>query len=206
MCTAWPVWNWADSSGGATAWVAAVDVMRLRFVPIHLFRETPQVTFFDASVPHSNGTDVVVHSGAAVSPPDDADGFEQYYVHQHQVDHNLVLEGERCFILLNPAWAQPHHVVQLVRAMGALEIPVGTFHRSVSSAQGSLVLNQSIRDGAFDYATEFVPVSLRDRPDLQQARAVRPWLWSWQHGHIRRSHGAEAVAGLNHQAAELPAG
>ena len=32
--------------------------MRLRFVPIHVFRETPAVTFFDASVEASNGTPV----------------------------------------------------------------------------------------------------------------------------------------------------
>ena len=72
--------------------------------------------------------------------------------------------------------------------MGALQIPIGTFHRSVSAEAGSLVLNQSFRDEAFDYATEFVPVSLRDRPDLQRLREVRPWVWSWQDGHIRRSH------------------
>ena len=45
--------------------------MRLTFVPIHVFRETPAVTFFDASVEGSNGTDVVAHHGAAISPPDD---------------------------------------------------------------------------------------------------------------------------------------
>lgn len=162
--------------------------MRLHFVPIHLFRETPQVSFFDASVPHSNGSDVVVHHGAATSPPDD-DSFEQYYLHRHQTDHNLVLQGVRHFTLLNPAWSQPHHVVQLVRAMGALAIPVGTYHRSVSDAGGSLVLNQAVRDPEFDFATEFVPVSLRDRADLQAARAVPPWVWSWHEGHIRRSHG-----------------
>jgi len=161
--------------------------MRLHFIPIHLFRETPQVTFFDASVPHSNGTDVVVHHGAATSPPDDGD-VEQYYVHHHQVDHNLVLHGRRSFTLLNPSWGQPHHVIQLERAMGALVIPVGTFHRSVSEAEGSLVLNQSLRDDAFDFATEFIPVSLRDRADLQAARQQRPWVWFWQDGHIRRSH------------------
>jgi hypothetical protein len=162
--------------------------MRLHFVPIHLFRETPQVTFFDASVPHSNGTDVVVHHGPATSPPDDGE-FEQFYVHHHQVDHNLVLHGRRTFTLLNPAWPQPHHVIHLERAMGALQIPVGTFHRSVSEAEGSLVLNQSQRDDGFDYATEFIPVSLRGREDLQQARQLRPWVWFWQDGHIRRSHG-----------------
>ena len=165
--------------------------MRLHFTPIHLFRETPQVTFFDASVPGSNGTDVVVHHGAATSPPDDGE-FEQYYMHHHQVDHNLVLHGHRRFILLNPAWGQPHHVVLLERAMGALQIPIGTFHRSESGEGGSLVLNQSVRDAEFDYSTEFIPVSLRQRPDLQAARAVRPWVWSWQGGHLCRSHESEA--------------
>jgi hypothetical protein len=53
--------------------------MRLQFIPIHLFRETPQVCFFDASVPHSNGTDGVIHHGPAISPPDH-DGSEQDYV------------------------------------------------------------------------------------------------------------------------------
>ena len=62
--------------------------MRLHFIPIHVFRETPSVTFFDAGVPGSNGTDVVAHHGAATSPPDQ-DGSEQYYVHHHQVDNNL---------------------------------------------------------------------------------------------------------------------
>ena len=44
--------------------------MGLHFVPIHVFRETPLVTFFDAGVPRSNGTDVVAHHGSATSPTD----------------------------------------------------------------------------------------------------------------------------------------
>ena len=51
------------------------------------------------------------------------------------------------------------------------------------------MLNPSIRDNAFSYATEFIPVNLRERPDLQAARAVEPWRWSWHNGHIRRQHG-----------------
>lgn len=161
--------------------------MRLHFIPIHIFRETPAVTFFDAGVPGSNGTDVVAHHGAAISPPD-ADGSEQYYVHRHQVDHNLVLEGKRRFTLLNPNWDHPHHVIELVRAMGALQIPIGTFHRSVSNDVGSMVLNQSHRDPEFDFRTEFIPVRLNDHPDLQQAKAIDPWVWSWKDGHICREH------------------
>ena len=51
--------------------------MRLHFMPIHVFRETPSVTFFDAGIVGSNGTDVVAHHGAATSPPDDED-FDEF--------------------------------------------------------------------------------------------------------------------------------
>ena len=45
--------------------------MELRFIPINIFRETHKVTFFDAGIVTSNGSDVVIHSGEAISPPDD---------------------------------------------------------------------------------------------------------------------------------------
>ncbi|HJN32536.1 MAG TPA: hypothetical protein QF700_00265 [Prochlorococcus sp.] len=38
-------------------------LMRLHFTPIHVFRETPQVTFFDAYVQASNLTDLVKPRG-----------------------------------------------------------------------------------------------------------------------------------------------
>ena len=66
--------------------------MELKFFPINVFRETPKVTFFDAGIDTSNGSDVVIHSGEAISPPDDLKD-EQYYVHNHQIDHNLVITG-----------------------------------------------------------------------------------------------------------------
>ena len=60
--------------------------MELRFFPINVFRETPKVTFFDAGIDSSNGSDVVIHSGEAISPPDDLKD-EQYYVHNHQMEY-----------------------------------------------------------------------------------------------------------------------
>ena len=75
--------------------------MLLRLVPIRFSRETPQVSFFDAGVNGSNGADVVIHHENAISPPDDGD-FEQYYIHHHQINHNLVIEGSRIFTLINP--------------------------------------------------------------------------------------------------------
>ena len=159
--------------------------MRLNFVPTHVFRETPQVSFFDAGVKGCNGSDVVIHHGNAISPPNDGD-FEQYYVHRHQIDHNLVIEGSRIFTLINPEWDEPHHIIYLNRAMGALQIPIRTFHRSISNNDGSIVLNQAIRDKKFKPESEFTPVSVREREDLQEALSTDPVYWVWEKNKIRR--------------------
>ena len=159
--------------------------MRLNFVPTHVFRETPQVSFFDAGVKGCNGSDVVIHHGNAISPPNDGD-FKQYYVHRHQIDNNLVIEGSRVFTLINPEWDEPHHIIYLNRAMGALQIPVGTYHRSISNKEGSIVLNQAVRDEEFNPENEFIPVSLRDRKDLQEAQKKNPVYWVWEKDQIKR--------------------
>jgi hypothetical protein len=105
--------------------------MDLTLVRSRLCRETPQVTVFDASVPHSNGSEIVAH---------------------------------------NPV----------------LQIPIGRDHRSEADAEASLVLNQAVRDADFCFATELIPVSLRERPDLQALRESTPWLWCWRIGPICR--------------------
>jgi len=159
--------------------------MELNFVPVNIFRETPAVTFLDASIKYSNGSDVVIHRGRATSPPM-LNGFEQYYVHHHQVDNNLVLQGDRTFILLNPLWDEPYHIVYLHRSMGALQIPIGTFHRSISGKDGSIVINQAIRDEQFEASTEFNPISIENRIDLQKAKSTEPIIWLWKDGEIKR--------------------
>ena len=158
--------------------------MELKFFPINIFRETPKVAFFDAGIATSNGSDVVIHSGGAISPPDDSKD-EQYYVHNHQIDHNLVITGERKFILINPLWDEPHHVIYLNREMGALEIPIGTYHRSISGKEGSIVLNQPKRDKLFDPAKEFIPQKINNL-DLIKARKNPPVYWMMEHGQIKR--------------------
>jgi len=158
--------------------------MELRFFPINIFRETLKVTFFDAGIDSSNGSDVVIHSGEAISPPDDLKD-EQYYVHKHQSDKNLVVTGERTFILINPSWDEPHHVIFLNRSMGALEIPIGTYHRSISGKEGSIVLNQPRRDKFFDPAKEFIPQKL-DQISLIKARKTPPVYWVWENNQIKR--------------------
>ena len=158
--------------------------MKLKFCPTTIFRETPKVTFFDAGIESTNGCDVVMHSGEAISPPDEFE-HEQYYVHNHQIDHNLVITGERKFILINPTWDEPHHVIYLKRSMGALEIPIGTYHRSISDNAGSIVLNQPIRDKFFDSAKEFIPKKL-DKTSLIRARNSQPVYWIYENNRIKR--------------------
>jgi cupin superfamily acireductone dioxygenase involved in methionine salvage len=131
----------------------------VNFKKHRVFRETKDVIFYDISVEDSNAADLVVHEGETTSPPNDAVGAKQFYIHYHQTDNNRVLSGERTFELVNPEWRYPYHIVHLNRNSGALEIPPGTYHRSVSPEDGSIVINQAIRDDEFDASTEFIPVS-----------------------------------------------
>jgi len=124
-----------------------------------VFRETEDVIFYDISVENSNASDLVIHTGSAVSPPDDVVGAKQFYIHRHQIDHNRVVSGERTFELVNLKWKYPYHIVHLNVQSGALRIPTQTYHRSVSGDTGSIVINQAIRKEGFDAKYEFIPVS-----------------------------------------------
>ena len=52
----------------------------VNFVKHRVFRETPDVIFYDISVEDSNASDLVVHAGPAISPPDDKVGAKQFYI------------------------------------------------------------------------------------------------------------------------------
>jgi hypothetical protein len=70
--------------------------------------------------------------------------------------------------------------------MGALQIPIGTFHRSISGKNGSIVINQAIRDEQFKASTEFNPISLENRVDLKKAKSKEPIVWFWEDGEIKK--------------------
>ena len=131
----------------------------VHYVKHRVFRETNDVIFYDISVEESTASDLVVHTGAAISPPDDLVGAKQFYIHKYQIDHNRVVSGERTFELVNFDWKYPYHIVHLNRQSGALMIPTHTYHRSVSGDTGSIVINQAIRKEGFDAKYEFIPVS-----------------------------------------------
>ena len=120
------------------------------------FRDTPSVRFFDVTVDTSNARDLVIHSGPAVSPPNDPEsGAWQFYLHPHQEDNLLAASGGRTFFLVNLAWKQPFHIVRLESGGDILRIPPGTFHRSISDPDGSVVLNQAVREEGVSLVHEF---------------------------------------------------
>ena len=80
---------------------------------------------------------------------------------------------------------EPHHVIYLKRSMGALEIPIGTYHRSISGKKGSIVLNQPIRDRFFDPKKEFIPQRL-NKLSLIKARKSAPVYWIWENDQIKK--------------------
>ena len=131
----------------------------IHFQKHRVFRETEDVIFYDISVDESNAADLVVHTGAATSPPDDMVGAKQFYIHSFQDDYNRVVSGERTFELVNFEWKYPYHIVHLNVQSGALIIPRETYHRSVSGEGGSIVINQAKRYDGFDSTQEFIPVS-----------------------------------------------
>ena len=138
----------------------------VHFKKHRVFRETDDVIFYDISVEESNASDLVVHTGAATSPPNDVVGAKQFYIHKYQDDYNRVVQGERQFELVNFDWKYPYHIVHLNRASGALMIPRQTYHRSVSGDGGSIVINQSQRYDGFNSESEFIPVSCAAVPKL----------------------------------------
>ena len=139
----------------------------VNFKKHRVFRETDDVIFYDISVEESNAADLVVHTGPAISPPDDTVcGAKQFYIHEYQDDYNRVVSGERTFELINFDWKYRYHIVHLNRASGALVIPRNTYHRSVSGEKGSIVINQAKRYEGFNPSEEFIPRSSAINPDL----------------------------------------
>ena len=122
--------------------------------PARIFRDTPSVYFADAWIPGQNGLDVVTHHGPAISPPY-LRSEKQFYVHTQQTDFNRVVFGERVFELVYPDGG--HFYVHLDDDSGALEIPAGVYHRSVSCSTGSVLINQAIRTPLYDENNEFHP-------------------------------------------------
>ena len=77
--------------------------------------------------------------------------------------------GGRTFFLVNLAWEQPFHIVRLESGGDILRIPPGTFHRSISDPDGSVVLNQAVREEGASLVREFRVYNSAEIPALMAA-------------------------------------
>ena len=149
-------------------------------IPYERFRDTPAVRFFDVTIDSSNARDLVIHSGPAISPPNDTKtGDWQFYLYPHQEDNLLAASGGRIFYLVNLAWDEPFHIVRLAAGGDILRIPPGTFHRSISDLDGSVVLNQAVREQGASLTREFRVYNSGRIPALRLVTtkgAIRPVL------------------------------
>ena len=131
------------------------------------FRDTKDVRFFDISINKSNYRDLVIHDGPAISPPNEKEkGSWQFYIHYFQEDNLLAISGGRTFYLVNFAWEYPFYKVRLESCGLILRIPRGTYHRSISDNNGSIVLNQAIRDKKGTIESEFKVTNSEDNEKL----------------------------------------
>lgn len=135
------------------------------------FRDTPSVQFFDITVPKSNARDLVFHDGPAISPNNTKAGDWQFYLHPRQEDNLLALSGGRTFYLVNFTWDYPFHRVRLDKNSLILRIPPGTFHRSESDPNGSLVINQAVRHASATVQSEFQVYNSADLSKLRELLA-----------------------------------
>lgn len=151
------------------------------------FRDTPSVQFFDITVPSSNARDLVCHTGPAISPNNAQDNSWQFYLHPRQEDNLLALSGGRTFHLVNFEWDCPYHVVRLDANRHILRIPPGTFHRSESDSNGSLVINQAVRTQDAKVHNEFRVYNSGEIPKLKQllASGLRPQYHGFEVEYLR---------------------
>ena len=122
----------------------------------------------------------MIHSGPAISPPNDTKtGDWQFYLHPHYEDNLLAASGGRTFYLVNLAWDEPFHIVRLAAGGDILRIPPGTFHRSISDLNGSVVLNQAVREQGASLTCEVPVYNSGCIPALRLVKtkgAIRPML------------------------------
>ena len=100
-------------------------------------------------------------------------------MHPYQEDNLLTARTARTFYLVNLAWDEPFHIVRLAAGGDILRVPLGTFHRSVSDLDGSVVLNQAVCEQGASLNRELRVYNIGRIPALRLVTtkgAIRPVL------------------------------
>jgi hypothetical protein len=140
-----------------------------KIIPLKLFRKTPGVAFDvlpKEIVPKVDAVDRVIHFKDAVSPGPVGDVAEPWYMHPHQDDNLMVLQGVRHVDIYTRAHGKiesfvvtPDKIMQngdIVHDGAALLVwPQGVFHRIKSGKEGSASVNLATHYDGIDMRTNF---------------------------------------------------
>ena len=140
-----------------------------KVVALQPFRKTEGVSFDilpKSLVPKIDAVDRVIHKTLAVSPGPVADVEEPWYMHPHQDDNLIVLQGVRHVeiytkahgsiesFIVTPEYIE-HNNKLLYDGPGLLVWPRGVFHRIKSGEQGSASINLATHYEGIDMQTNF---------------------------------------------------
>jgi hypothetical protein len=140
-----------------------------RIIPLTPFRRTPGVSFDNIpmqELPRISAIDRVIHTGGAVSPGPVSGVERPWYMHPHQDDNLIVLQGTRhvdiysrehkrmeSFVVTPDKVEHEGEVVYDGPAM--LVWPRRVFHRIRTIEPGSASLNFAVHYEGFDIKTNF---------------------------------------------------
>lgn len=140
-----------------------------KVIKLKEFRKTEGVSFdvmVKDMIPKVDAIDRVLHKGGAVSPGPVGDVERPWYMHPHQEDNLLVLQGERHIEVYNkehgkvekfvvtPNYVE-HNGERIVEGGGLVVWPTNVFHRIISKEGGSASVNLATHKEGFDIKTNF---------------------------------------------------
>ena len=145
-----------------------------RILPLRTLRRTAGVLFDEVSksdIPKIDGIDRVIHSANGISPGPVGNIMRPWYMHKHQDDNLIVLQGERFIDIYCPKKKEkasfiitPEKVYKngkLYCSQPAMVVwPAGIFHRIISGSTGSISLNFATRHDSFSLEDNFHIYSL----------------------------------------------
>jgi len=140
-----------------------------KVIPLKPFRHTKGVAFDIIPMdlmPKIAGVDRVMHAGEALSPGAVGEVERPWYMHTHQEDYLMVMQGVRCTDIYSVKHGKvenfevaPNYIKKngkmLYDGNALLVWPCEVFHRIKSETGGSASINLAIRHEGFDVKTNF---------------------------------------------------
>ena len=140
-----------------------------RLLPLRVLRRTTGIMFDEiakSDIPKIQGIDRVIHGPNGISPGPIGPIKRPWYMHTHQDDNLMVLQGTRYVDIYCPKAKEkasfivtPEKVYKnnklYFNAPAMLVWPSGIFHRIISGSEGSISVNFATRHQGYDIKNNF---------------------------------------------------